>query len=82
MARITVYGKVTCEDTIRSRKLLDAKRIAYDWVDVELSAEGRRIAAEKNNGKLNTPTIVFDDGAVLVEPSDEQLAKKVGIKLP
>lgn len=81
MATIIVYGKTTCVDTIRSRKLLDVKRIAYEWVDVERSAEGRRIAMTRNNGKLNTPTIVFEDGTVLVEPSDEALAAKVGVKL-
>lgn len=81
MARITVYGKTTCTDTLRSRKFLDAHKVAYEWVDVEQIAEGRRTAMSKNNGKLNTPTIVFDDGAALVEPSDEQLANKVGIKL-
>lgn len=80
MARITVYGKTTCGDTLRSRRLLDAHRVAYDWVDVEQSAEGRRIAMSKNSGRLNTPTIVFEDGTALVEPSDEALARKVGIR--
>ena len=81
MARVTVYGKLSCGDTQRSRRLLDAHRIEYQWVDVEQSAQGRRIAMEKNQGRLSTPTIVFDDGSALVEPSDEQLAKKLNIRL-
>ncbi|MSQ11823.1 MAG: NrdH-redoxin [Dehalococcoidia bacterium] len=80
MARIVVYGRTTCEDTKRSRGLLDAHKVAYTWVDVERDEAGRRVAMSKNNGKLNTPTIVFEDGTALVEPTDEQLTRKLGIQ--
>ncbi|MSP78609.1 MAG: NrdH-redoxin [Dehalococcoidia bacterium] len=81
MANVTVYGKTTCEDTIRSRAFLDTHKIQYTWVDVEKSEEGRRTAIAKNpKNRLNTPTIVFQDGTALVEPSDEELGKKLRIR--
>jgi glutaredoxin len=80
MARLTVYGRTTCEDTIRSRALLDRHKVRYEWVDVEKSADGARVAREKNHGKLSTPTIVFEDGSVLVEPSDDALATKLRLR--
>lgn len=76
---ITVYGTPWCSDTARSRKFLDAHSVKYQWVDVEKSTEGQRVARERNAGRLSTPTILFEDGSALVEPSDEQLARKLGI---
>ena len=32
-----------------------------------------------NNGKQIVPTIVFDDGTVLVEPTNAELAEKLEI---
>ncbi|MBI3360493.1 MAG: hypothetical protein HY023_05215 [Chloroflexi bacterium] len=34
----------------------------------------------KNDGKRFIPTIVFEDGSFLVEPSSAELAKKLGLK--
>jgi glutaredoxin len=82
MTNVTVYGKITCEDTIRSCAFLDKHKVPYTWVDVEKNLEGRRIAIQKNpKNMLNTPIIVFQDGSALVEPSDEQLAQKLGIAM-
>lgn len=33
-----------------------------------------------NDGKDVIPTIVFDDGSVLVEPTNAELAKKLGLQ--
>ena len=82
MTTVTVYGKITCEDTIRSCAFLDKHKVPYTWVDVEKTLEGRRIAIQKNpKNRLNPPIIVFQDGSALVEPSDEQLAQKLGIAM-
>ena len=82
MTTVTVYGKITCEDTIRSRAFLDKHKVRYTWVDVEKNLEGLRIAIQKNpKNRLNTPIIVFQDGSAVVEPSDEQLAQKLGIAM-
>jgi len=45
-------------------------------VDIE---EGRNRAQALNDGKQIIPTIIFDDGSILVEPSNAELAAKLGI---
>ncbi len=35
---------------------------------------------ERNDGKNIIPTIVFPDGSHLSEPSNEELAKKLGLE--
>ncbi len=36
---------------------------------------------EKNDGKQIIPTIIFPDGSFLVEPSNDELAVKLGLRL-
>ncbi|MDA1189854.1 MAG: glutaredoxin domain-containing protein [Chloroflexi bacterium] len=78
-AKVKVYGTKTCEDTIRSRAFLKRSSIPYAWIDVDEDKQGEETIKSLNNGNRSTPTIVFDDGAVLIEPSDEQLAQQLGL---
>ena len=77
---ITVYGAFWCPDCHRSKQFLGEHQIAYDWVDIEDDSEGERFVIETNRGKRRIPTIVFGDGAVLTNPSNAELAAKMGLK--
>ena len=82
MATIKViYGTEWCGDCKRSKKFLDRKKIPYTWVDIDDDEEAREITMKLNSGKAKVPTIVFDDDSILVEPSNFQLAEKLGINL-
>ncbi len=78
-AKITVYGAPWCPDCKRSKQFLGEQRVPYNWVDIDLDEEGRRYVQQANNGKQIIPTIVFEDGSILVEPSNSELAAKLGI---
>ena len=77
---LTVYGAVWCEDCKRAKKFLGEQRVHYNWVDVEQSAEGLALVERVNNGKRIIPTIVFEDKSLLVEPSNAELAAKLGLQ--
>ncbi|HNO31432.1 MAG TPA: FAD-dependent oxidoreductase [Anaerolineales bacterium] len=79
-ARITVYGAYWCPDCRRSKKFLGEQFIPFNWVDIEQDKEAEALVLKKNNGKRIIPTIVFEDGSFLVEPSNAELAKKLGLK--
>jgi glutaredoxin len=80
MVEITVlYGTSWCPDVRRSRKFLDNKNIAYNYIDVDLDEQAAQIVRDMNNGRRKVPTIVFSDNSILVEPSNEELAAKLGI---
>ena len=81
MAEVTVYGAPWCPDCKRAKKFLGEQRVAYDWVDVDQDAEGRRSIEEIQNGGHTIPTIVFADGSNLIEPTNEELARKLGLTL-
>jgi thioredoxin reductase (NADPH) len=79
-ADITVYGAHWCPDCRRSKQFLGEHQIPYNWVDIEQDANGEQYVIQKNNGKRIIPTIEFDDGSILVEPSNAELADKLGLK--
>ncbi len=81
MAEITVYGAPWCPDCKRSKKFLAEHRVPFRWVDVDEDAEGLRFVEELQKGGRAIPTIVFPEGDPLVEPSDGDLARRLGLKL-
>jgi len=54
--------------------------VPYKWVDIEQDKEARSYVEKVNNGKRIIPTIVFPDGDILVEPSNADLAAKLGLQ--
>jgi glutaredoxin len=48
-------------------------------VDIDQDPEGREYVMKVNDGSRSVPTIVFPDGSILVEPSNAELAEKLGI---
>ncbi len=79
MPPITVYGTPWCADCKRAKKFLGEQRVPYTWVDVDSSAEGLAFIESVQNGGHIVPTIVFDDGTLLLEPSNVELAAKLGL---
>ncbi len=77
---VTVYGAPWCGDCKRAKKFLGEQRVHYRWVDVEQDAAGLAVVERANNGKRIIPTIVFEDGSRLVEPSNAELAAKLGLQ--
>ena len=77
---ITVYGAHWCPDCRRSKQFLGEHQIPYNWVDIEEDPQAEQFVIEKNDGKRIIPTIIFKDGSHLVEPTNAQLAEKLGLK--
>jgi len=76
---VTVYGAPWCPDCKQAKQFLGEQRIHYDWIDIDQDEEARQRVQELNDGKQIIPTIVFQDGSILVEPSNAELAAKLGI---
>jgi len=81
MADIKVYGAPWCPDCKRSKKFLAEHRVPYEWIDIDGDADGLRVVEDLQKGGRTIPTIVFPDGTHLLEPSDEELARKLGLKI-
>ncbi len=79
-SEIIVYGAHWCPDCRTSKQFLGEHQIPYTWVDIEEDKQAEKLVIEKNQGKRIIPTIIFADGDFLVEPSNAQLAEKLGLK--
>ena len=77
---ITIYGAYWCPDCRRSKQFLGEHQIPYRWVDIEQDKAGEAYVLQRNEGKRIIPTIEFADGSILVEPSNAELAAKLGLK--
>jgi mycoredoxin len=78
MVAIKVYGADWCGDCIRVKRLLESRRLEYEWIDVDVQAGAAQEAVRLANGRKNIPVIVLPDGKVLVEPTDPELDQALG----
>ena len=76
-SRIQMYATPYCGDTRLARRVLDEMGIAYDFIDFRQDPAAARFVEEINSGFRSSPTIIFPDGSVLVEPSDRELRARV-----
>jgi thioredoxin reductase (NADPH) len=77
--QLTVYGTAWCSDCKRTKRFLGEQRVQYKWVDVDEDPEGLRYIERVQNGGHSVPTLLFSDGKILIEPTNAQLANKLGI---
>ena len=77
--RLLVYGASWCPDCRRAKQFLASHRVAYDWVDLEEHPDKTAEVEARNDGKRIIPTIVFPDGSFLAEPSNDELADRIGL---
>ena len=77
---IMVYSTVWCPDCKRAKRFFAEQRVPYVNIDIEHDAEAMAFVEKVNHGLHSIPTIVFPDGSSLVEPSNAQLAEKLGLQ--
>lgn len=78
---ITMYSTSWCGDCRRSKRLLDGHGVPYTEINIEQQRDALPAMLQYTGGKRSVPTIVLDNGTVLIEPSDRELARAVGIPL-
>ena len=80
---VTVLGRDSCDDTVRSRAFLDAHGVEHRYLKVDEDPAADSWIRRLNDGGWRTPTIVIGDPdeptAILREPSDADLARALGL---
>ncbi len=77
---IRMYGADWCPDCRRAKAFFGEQRIHYDYIDIEQHPDAIHEVERINNGMRSIPTIIFPDGSILVEPSETELADKIGLR--
>ena len=76
---LTVFGAPWCPHCKRVKKFLSAHRVAYNNVDIDEHPEAIERLKELQGGGQIIPTVVYADGSHDVNPSDEALARQIGL---
>jgi mycoredoxin len=76
---IIVYATAWCPDCRRARFFLKRNNIPCEEIDIDQNPEAAEIVKGLNGGNRSVPTLVFPDGSILVEPSNSELAAKLGL---
>ena len=79
--KIIVYGTEWCGDCFRTRQFLKNNSIPFTFINIDRDKDAEKYVLNINRGMRSVPTIVFLDGTILVEPSNQELAVKLGIKI-
>ena len=79
---ITIYATDWCWDCRRVRRFLDKHGIRYQWINIDRDQSGEAYVLRANQGMRSVPTLVLQDGRVLVEPSIRILAEALQIETP
>lgn len=61
MAKVEIYTKYFCGYCTRAKRLLDAKGVAYEEIDITMNAERRREMIQRAPGAMTVPQIFIDD---------------------
>ena len=76
-SRIVMYTTNVCADCLRAKAFFEAHHISYLQIVIEGDEQATQFVSNINRGFHSVPTIIFPDGAVLVEPTWEQLRRKL-----
>ena len=79
--RATIYGAHWCPDCRRCKTFMGEHGVPYKWLDILENPDLTAEILAKTGGKRVLPTIVFDDGDVLLRPTNVELAKKLSLNL-
>ena len=68
-----MYSTSWCGYCHRLKSHLDREGISYDIVDIERDPTAARFVMSVNGGNQTVPTLKFDDGSALTNPSIVQV---------
>ena len=80
-SKVIVYGTNWCPDCWRAKKILEARHVAYQWVNIDEDVQAAAYVKHLNGGMRSVPTLVFTDGTILVEPSNAMLLQELASRL-
>jgi mycoredoxin len=72
---LTMFTTTWCGYCRRLKSQLDRTGIEYAEVDIEEDPDGAELVEHANSGSLTVPTLLFDDGSTLTNPSGREVQR-------
>jgi len=77
---IRVAGTLWSASSHNVKDFLARNQVPYQWLDIELDKEALALVEAVNQEKHSLPVVFFPDGTSLVDPSNRELADKIGLQ--
>jgi thioredoxin reductase (NADPH) len=77
---IRVIGNRWSPQSHDMKDFLARNQIPYQWLDIELSEEARKLAEFANCDRLSLPLVLLANGESLLQPSIAEVAEKIGLR--
>ncbi|BBZ25863.1 thioredoxin reductase [Mycolicibacterium madagascariense] len=78
---LRIIGSCFSPDTVRLREFAARNRLPHRWFDLERDAGAERLLQRFGITTQDTPVVIWG-GAVLRNPSNAELARRVGLSVP
>lgn len=76
---LRVAGTSLSPDSYATKDFLSRNQVPYQWVDLETDAPTREAVLAMPDGMARLPVLLFPDGTTMVQPSNRELADKLGM---
>ncbi len=78
---IRVVGHQLSAQSHRVKDFLSRNLVPYQWLDAEFDEEAGRLLELSSSDSSRLPLVLFPDGPSLEQPSNVQLAERIGLKM-
>ena len=75
---LVMYTTTWCGYCVRLKRFLDAEKLPYREVNIELDPEAAAFVMTVNGGNSTVPTLLFPDGTALTNPTPDQVRAVLG----
>lgn len=79
MTQLTMYSTQWCGYCQRLKAQLGREGITITEIDIEHDAEAAVLVEKINGGNRTVPTVVYEDGTAVTNPSLRQVKEKLGL---
>ena len=79
MTQLTMYSTQWCGYCQRLKAQLGREGITITEIDIEHDAEAAALVGKINGGNRTVPTVLYEDGTAVTNPSLRQVKEKLGL---
>ncbi|MET8339703.1 mycoredoxin [Streptosporangium canum] len=76
---LTVYTTTWCGPCKRLKSQLTREGISYREIDIERNPDAAQFVMSVNNGNQTVPTVLFDDGTAVTNPSVREVKARLSV---
>ena len=77
---IRVIGSRWSPQSHQIKDFLARNQVPYQWMDIEADEEAHRLVEYAESDGPHLPLVLLPDGSRLIQPSNGQIAEKIGLK--